>query len=535
MNSIKQPWLRDPSRSSYSTPLMTPNSKSPLRILLELRPALAGHAGIPQATRLLFRSLASLGDFHVEGLMQSSEFVLPSGLPPQGPGQFGGLSSDQQLNRLGRIVIGIEQGTWDSRVRATAHTMVMALKHMLGGRQTLSRFEARHFQDFLWRRFFARTLPPADFDIVTRQNFRVARIPWLAMHICALVTRKMGYALFPRLDTSDFDIMIAETPYPATVSRNTKLIIRYHDAIPLLMPHTISDRRMHQAFHYRALRKNVASGAWFVCVSDATRKDLISIFPEAEARSITIHNMVSNHYTNEASDPARVPEILRSRLNTRIKPRMDLTFSQQFLGSNAQIGKLSYLLIVATIEPRKNHLTLLSSWEKLRVERFPGLKMVIVGSLGWHHKQIIRQFRPWLERGDVFLLEDVPSTELRVLYEQAQTTVCPSFGEGFDFSGVEAMRSGSPVVASDIAVHREVYADAAEFFNPYSVDALAHAIQSVIDPALSARREELVTKGTVVAERYTHESILPQWQSFLQRQRPTGITRAIGARGVAWT
>src|SRR5580658_1355198 len=202
MNSIKQPWLRDPSRSSYSTPLMTPNSKSPLRILLELRPALAGHAGIPQATRLLFRSLASLGDFHVEGLMQSSEFVLPSGLPPQGPGQFGGLSSDQQLNRLGRIVIGIEQGTWDSRVRATAHTMVMALKHMLGGRQTLSRFEARHFQDFLWRRFFARTLPPADFDIVTRQNFRVARIPWLAMHICALVTRKMGYALFPRLDTS---------------------------------------------------------------------------------------------------------------------------------------------------------------------------------------------------------------------------------------------------------------------------------------------------------------------------------------------
>ena len=40
------------------------------------------------------------------------------------------------------------------------------------------------------------------------------------------------------------------------------------------MPHTISDRRFHQAFHYRALRKNVESGAWFVCVSDATRKDL---------------------------------------------------------------------------------------------------------------------------------------------------------------------------------------------------------------------------------------------------------------------
>ncbi len=99
------------------------------------------------------------------------------------------------------------------------------------------------------------------------------------MHICALVTRKFGYSLYPRLDTTDFDVMIAETPYPATVAKNTKLIIRYHDAIPLLMPHTISDRRFHQAFHYRALRKNVESGAWFVCVSDATRKDLPVVLP----------------------------------------------------------------------------------------------------------------------------------------------------------------------------------------------------------------------------------------------------------------
>jgi len=516
-------------------PAMIPQSKLPLRILLELRPALAGHAGIPQATRLLFRSLASLGDLHIEGLIQSGEHVLTSGLPPRDAGWFGGLSTDQQLNRLGRIVIGIEQGTWDSHVRATAQTIAMALKHMLGGSQTLSRFEPRHFRDFLWRRFFARTLPPEDFELVTRPDFRVARIPWLAMHICALVTRKMGYPLYPRLDTSDFDIMIAETPYPATVSRNTKLIIRYHDAIPLLMPHTISDRRLHQTFHYRALRKNVASGAWFVCVSDATRRDLVSIFPQTEARSITIHNMVSHHYTYEASDPCRVPEIVRSRLNTRIKPRLDLALSRTLLGEAARSDTFDYLLIVATIEPRKNHLTLLSAWEKLRVKRFPSLKMLIVGSLGWHHKQVVRKFRSWLERGDAFLLEEVPSAELRVLYEHAQATVCPSFGEGFDFSGVEAMRSGSPVVASDIPVHREVYADAAEFFNPYSVDALSHAIQSVIDPPLSARREELVTKGTSVAERYTHESILPKWQSFLELQRPMASLPVIGKRGIAWT
>jgi glycosyltransferase involved in cell wall biosynthesis len=495
---------------------MIPESKPPLRILFELRPALGGHAGIPQATRLLFRSLELIKDVHVAGLLQSAERSLTPGLPQRGGGLLGPLSADQQINRLSRIVIGIETGSWDSYVYATVHTIVMAIKHMLGGRQQLTRFEAEHFRDFLWRRYFARTLPPEDFELVTRATFRVARVPWTAMHICALVTRKLGYPLYPRLNTSDFDIMICETPYPATVAKNTKLVIHYHDAIPLLMPHTISARRFHQAFHYRALRKNVMSGAWFVCVSDATRRDLVSIFPQAEARSVTIHNIVSHHYNDAPSDPRRVPEIIRTRRNMRIKPPLDPGVKRRLLGDSAQFQKLDYLLIVSTIEPRKNHLTLLSAWEQLRAERFPALKLLMVGALGWHQKGIVRKFRTWLDRGDAFLLEDVQAEELRVLYAQAKLTVCPSFGEGFDFSGIEAMRSGGAVAASDIPVHREVFDDAAEYFNPYSVEGLSHAIGSLIDPARCARREELVAKGAIVAARYSHEMILPKWQSFLQ-------------------
>jgi hypothetical protein len=514
---------------------MTHASKRPLRILLELRPALGGHAGIPQATRLLFRSLAPLQEVHVEGLLQSSGWVLTSGLRTRGKGWFGGMSKDQELNRMGRVVIALEQGMWNSHIQAAAQTIIMALKHMLGGRQQLTHFDPQHFQDYIWRRLFARTLPPEDFELVTSAPFRVARIPWNAMHICALVTRKLGYTLYPRLDTSDFDIMIAETPYPATVAKNTKLVIRYHDAIPMMMPHTIADRRFHQAFHYRALRKNVESGAWFVCVSDATRRDLVSIFPQAEERSLTIHNMVSHHYSAAPSDPNRVPEIVRTRLNMRIKPRLDVVLKRKLLEDASRADTLDYLLVVSTVEPRKNHLTLLSAWEKLRVECFPTLKLIMVGSLGWHHKQIIRKFRPWLERGDAFFLEDVLATELRILYAHARATVCPSFGEGFDFSGIEAMKCGSPVVASDIPVHREVFADAAEFFNPYSVEALSHAIQSTIDPMRRAQVDELVAKGEAVAERYVHESILAKWQSFLQLRPSIALSPVISGQSAAWT
>ncbi|MBL0125183.1 MAG: hypothetical protein IPP88_21625 [Betaproteobacteria bacterium] len=45
-----------------------------------------------------------------------------------------------------------------------------------------------------------------------------------------------------------------------------------------------------------------------------------------------------------------------------------------------------YLLSVSTIEPRKNHVTLLAAWENMRAEKYPHLKLVIVGMLGWDHE-----------------------------------------------------------------------------------------------------------------------------------------------------
>ena len=490
-----------------------------VRVLIELRPALDGHAGIPQETRLLFRGLSMLNNVKVAGLMQSADRVLAQGLPVNESRRFGKLSRDAELNRLGRVVISLEQGYWDSVPRAYAHTIVMAAWHLLGGRQNLKRFDARHFRDFIWRRYFACTLPSADFDLVTGAAFRIARVPWNAMHICATVTRKIGIpSLFPRLDTAEFDLMIAESPYPATVSKRTKLVVRYHDAIPMLMPHTISDKRWHQAFHYHALRENVANGAWFVCVSEATRKDMLAVFPRAEARSSTIHNMVSHNYFDEDSSAQRVPEIIKTRMNDDVKPPLDPSFMRRLFDDSVLPHPVAYLLVVSTIEPRKNHLGLLSAWEKVRAEAFPQLKLIVVGKLGWHHKAIVKKFRPWMARGDVFLLKDVPAADLRLLYKHARATICPSFGEGFDYSGVEAMKSGGVVAASDIPVHREIYDDAAEYFNPYSTPDLACAIAELVGPARDARRADLVAKGAVVARRYEYEKILPQWQAFLASQ-----------------
>lgn len=460
---------------------------------------------------MLFRGLNLLDGVAVDGLLQSSNKVIAGGLPASSAGW----REDRRVNRLSRVVVSLQQSARPSRAERLLDALRLVMKPAqmivgtaLGMKQRLGAFDPTHFKDFVWRALFSKTLPHADFNAVTSAGFRVLRLPWSALHAAGLATARFGWAVYPRLDTRGYDVMIAETPFPGRVCHGTTMVVRYHDAIPLLMPHTISDRSYHQASHYRALRRNVADGAWFACVSESTRRDLLSVFPEAEARSVTIHNMVSHHYFAEDSSPELIPEIVNTRRNQRIKDG-----GGRMLPSGQPMPP--YLLMVSTIEPRKNHLTLLSAWEQLRTECLPDLQLVLVGALGWEHKSIVRRFRPWLARGGMHLLEDVPATELRLLYRHAAATVCPSFGEGFDFSGVESMRCGGVVAASDIAVHRDIFDQAAEYFSPYSSGQLASSLKRLIGLDAAARRAELVQSGAEVSERYLPEKVLPQWRRFL--------------------
>jgi glycosyltransferase involved in cell wall biosynthesis len=496
-----------------------------LKILIELRPALEGHAGIPQETRLLFRGLGRLGDLEVQGLVQSSDRFLAPGLPVNAAslGQPG--SIHEQIDRLSRVVVSLQPPTDLAPQRVSipgkvvrrlrglmAPAAILLIRAVVGLSHKLTWFDPTHFRDFIWRSLFAKSLPASDFEQVTTAKFRIARAPYGLMHACGLATLKLGRAIYPTLDTRSVDAMLVLTPYPATVSKGTKLVVRYFDAVPLLMPHTINKRAHHQALHYQSLKRNVASGAYFACCSEATRRDLLAVFPEVEARAVTIPCMVSHHYYPEASSPRRVTEILSKRLNAAVYTASVSSLSRPDLGD----AGVDYLLMVSTLEPRKNHATLVEAWELLRSDAYPRLKLVVVGSLGWEHEAIVQRMQLWLDRGDIFLLSGVPADELRLLYRHARATVCPSFAEGFGYAGIEAMRCGGVVAASDIPVHREIYDTAAEYFNPYDAPDIVRAISCVIGAGQQGRRDALLAAGARVGGQYVPEQILPRWQAFLQ-------------------
>jgi hypothetical protein len=491
-----------------------------MKLLLELRPALDGHAGIPQETRLLFAGLAGLPGLQVQGLIQSSSLPIDRGLPLRDGRIDPAIAPDRRIDRLSKVVVSMQPAVGVNalenlrrRLRRYGGPLRAAAGSLVGLREPLSGFDATHFQDFIWRTLFARTLPLAHFDTVTACDYRILGLPYGVTATLGALSGFLGHAVFPRIDTRGTDILLAETPYPGIPARGTRLVVRYHDAVPLLMPHTIKNRAQHRAAHFHALRRNARDGAWFACVSDATRADLLSVLPELEPRAVTIPNMVLERPESEIADAGHVPEIIWSRKN-RAAPEGG---GAPLPPEQAARGAPDYLLMVSTLEPRKNHAALLDAWEMLRSRGHPALHLVCVGGMGWQHEDIIGRFRPWLARGGVHLLSDVPAADLRTLYRHARATVCPSFSEGFDYSGVEAMQCGGAVVASDIRVHRDVFGHAAEYFNPYSAPELAAALERVIGPPAAARRAALVADGAAVAARYRPQVVLPLWQAFLER------------------
>jgi glycosyltransferase involved in cell wall biosynthesis len=132
-----------------------------------------------------------------------------------------------------------------------------------------------------------------------------------------------------------------------------------------------------------------------------------------------------------------------------------------------ELSATPYFVMIATIEPRKNHLLLLNIWRDLAAAGAKTPKLVCVGGRGWSSAQTLDVFEQSAKLSShVRSVSGLPSPDLRLLLANARALLAPSFAEGYGIPLVEAFEVGAPVICSDIPVFREVTQNCATFLSP---------------------------------------------------------------------
>jgi glycosyltransferase involved in cell wall biosynthesis len=143
-----------------------------------------------------------------------------------------------------------------------------------------------------------------------------------------------------------------------------------------------------------------------------------------------------------------------------------------------------YFLMVGSIEPKKNHLKVLAEFEALW-RRDVRVQLVIAGGGGWKNEQILQTLRghPHLHASLIWR-DNVSDEELARLYRDAAALIQASEAEGFGLPLIEALSQGTPVLANDIPVFRELAGAHAMFFDIHREGALGGKVEQLLHEGL---------------------------------------------------
>ena len=240
----------------------------------------------------------------------------------------------------------------------------------------------------------------------------------------------------------------------------TPLLMTVFDLTPLT--HASTQDWLSRQYLAAMLRIGIRRAAGIATISQAVSAEIVGRFPRLPASRLTV------------AYPGPNPELLDA---TPIRPA---------------VPDRPYVLMVGTVEPRKNHLTALRALAEHRRRR-PGsrLGLVAAGSAGWHYGPVERAVVDLGLAGQVTWLGSIEPGGLKWLYQHARGLLFPSLYEGFGLPVLEAMRLECPVVAARIPPVVEIVGDAATLLDPTDVAGWAEALTALEDGSGSATQVQV--------------------------------------------
>lgn len=185
-------------------------------------------------------------------------------------------------------------------------------------------------------------------------------------------------------------------------------------------------------------------------------------------------------------------------------------------GLRARLGIGPALLCVGGVEERKNTLRIFEAFRRLRTQH-PTAQLIIAGGATLlDHDRYRRAFWQQLEQADlppeaVIMAGVLRDDEMPSLYRICDALIFASVREGFGLAVLEALASGCPVVASQIAPFTEYLSDRdVVWCDPLDAGSILSAMRSVL---AAPTRDRLSSNGPLLARRHS-------WASVAERHLP---------------
>lgn len=152
-------------------------------------------------------------------------------------------------------------------------------------------------------------------------------------------------------------------------------------------------------------------------------------------------------------------------------------------------GSAPYILMVGTIEPRKNHRLLLQAYD--RGLKQAGYHIILAGYMGWHMESLERELRTHPDyNSGIFHFDGLEDDAIDYLYQNARFLAFCSYAEGFGLPLLESVQRGTPVIAADIPVSREVAEEYCDWFGQDDAADLCRVVLEYEDEGRYRRRKE---------------------------------------------
>jgi glycosyltransferase involved in cell wall biosynthesis len=243
--------------------------------------------------------------------------------------------------------------------------------------------------------------------------------------------------------------------YPEFIPKNSKVVVTVHDMIH----ENFSDYMLRHDRTAENKARAVSRADHIICVSNNTKKDLISILNVDPRRVTVIHHGCSKLINVEQ----------QANLITKVDKPYILYVGQRKFYKNFKRFVQAYSM---SIFAKDYSLVCFGGGDFTLEERnfFTELKLT--------NQQIV------CVSGDDY--------QLAYFYKNAATFVYPSLYEGFGMPLLEAMSLGCPVICSNTSSFPEIAGNAAILFEPTSVESIRVAVERVLSsPCLAANLAKL--------------------------------------------